>query len=197
MKIKMIFVCILLWCLCLPLFAKKGKKGDKDILKGDCFYQRISNNDIPGSIVGNAPYFLSGYICATDSTRLGDDLIIQLQEWDKTNKLLAAHTWNVDKDFLTVNAGKWMRVGSGRFDDLMDFTSSNDPKLDSFTIEFGFDKAAGKGDAFLLDGVQLEQASRLPSGNLTAAPLAFATEKGVSSPNESYGMGLGSPYYTW
>lgn len=177
----------------------EAAKKPKAPLVGDCLYQSICEGYYPGSISPNETYFLTLYLAATDSAKLDGDIVVQIQEWKSVGPAvpLAIHSWAVPKELLLKNLGRWIRVGAGENDDLFTFISSNNPQLGSFTIEFGFDVGAKKGDFFLVDGVQLEKAVTLPNGTRGVFPTPWASEKGVVSPSAEWAVNQKRPYYTW
>ncbi len=174
-----------------------AKKPPKTKMKDDVLYQTISNAIQPGSVVGGASYFVTAFVSATDSARVNDDLIMQVREWNSKTKVLETHSMAIPAELIRGNIGQWIRVGTGKYDDLFQFTSSSDPSLESFTIEFGFEKTAPSGDAFMIDGVQLEKALRLPSGVVASYPTPWASEKGIVSPSEAVDVNGASKYYMW
>jgi hypothetical protein len=174
-----------------------AKKKPKDRLMGDCVYQTISNDILPGAIVPGETYFLSLYVNAPDPTRISGDLYIQVQEWGPGKKPLAAHSWEVPREQLLRQSGSWFRVGQGRTDEPLMFTAVNEAGLQSFTVEFGFDPGAKSGDTVLIDGVQLEKALLFPGKRLAAFPTAYAIRKGIASPCDQWDLSGVLPYYSW
>ena len=177
------------------------------------FYQTISNTTQPDSVDPNTTYFLTAFVMATDSAKVNGDLVIQVREWGGATGL-ATHTLYVPATFMKRELGRWVRIGAGitpdlfrfvspaddspdRSTNLFKFVSSADASLDHFTIEFGFGAGAVYEDALMLDGVQLEKALILPSGNVAAYPTPWVAEKGIVSPSDAIDVKGASHYYMW